>query len=292
MTRMFLAMLAVLAVACDAKAGWRCNRGYGHTLYASSAPWGHACWGCHKKKSESQDWRSAIAAVASRQQDNLSFEASLAQILQVQQTQQPQYAPQGYSQTVQGFYTNSPYGYQGSTQFGASSYVQPAWASTATLYDQNRLLAQQLNQGALAVTQQHGNLVAQEAAIQANATNFQTLAAALTTAAVGPAQQQTLQYQVTTTPQGQPVVQELPPASTIALDSLKPLMQAKCIACHSGEAPAGKLDMTKQLSKVQLGLMNKAVDEGTMPKKPDGSAGEKLPLEERALFSNAWLSAQ
>lgn len=300
MKRFLMALMLVAVTATYAEAGRRCWRSSGHTLY-NSHTWGQNCWSCHpKQKTYSNDWRTALATVANRQQDNLSFEASLAQILNVQQQTQPQQQfgyPQGYSTTYQGMYSSSPYPLSGNTQFGASAYVQPQqpnWANLATMYQTHGKLTEQTLNGGIQLGAQHGSLVAQEAAIQADVRKFEIYAQNLRDVAFGPPQpgkQETLQYEVTTTPQGQPVVHQMAPANVQAMEALKPVVTAKCISCHSGESPSGKLNMAAGVTKDQLKLMNEAVDAGTMPKNPDGSPAEKLSLEERALFSNAWLTA-
>lgn len=289
--RLIIAGLIVLGLVSNADAGRRCYRSY--QTYSSYDGWSHGCsaTGCHQKKA-SQDWRSALATVAGRVQDNQSFEASLAQIMGTVQPQGQQ--AYGANVTYNGLYQSSPYGVAGATGYGAAAYTGNPWADVSTLYRQHYMLAQQQNTGAAQAVDAHGKLVANEAIIQAQATNFNTLAQALTAAMMGPQpvpKLESLQFQVTTDATGKPVLQAAMPQQghgfQDAMSALAPVVQGKCIACHSGETPAGKLDMSGKLSKLQLQAMSDAVDDGTMPKNPDGSVGERLSHEERDLFDNA-----
>lgn len=289
--RLFIAGLIVLGLVSSADAGRRCGRSW--QTYSSYNGWSHGCTatGCHQKK-VSQDWRSALATVAGRVQDNQSFEASLAQIMG---TIQPQgQAAYGANVTYNGLYQSSPYGVAGATGYGAAAYTGNPWADVSTLYRQHYMLAQQQNAGAAQATDAHGKLVANEALIQAQATNFNTLAQALTAAMMGPQpvpKLESLQFQVTTNAQGQPVLQAAMPTQQggfqEAMNALSPILTNKCISCHSGETPAGKIDMSGQLSKLQLQAMADAVDSSKMPINPDGTPGERLSHEERDLFDEA-----
>lgn len=287
--KLVLTGLLVLGLVSTADAGRFCRYRTYQTI-SSNYGWSHSCYSCHKQKQQ-KGWRESLADIAARKADNEAFYQSLSAVLGV-----PEQQAQGYGANVtyNGSYTSSPYPISGASAYGVQGYAGNPWANTQTLYQQAFMLAQQQNAGAAQATDAHGKLVANEALIQAQATNFNTLAQALTAAMMGPQpvpKLESLQFQVTTDATGKPVLQAAMPQQSHnfqdAMSALGPIVQQKCVACHSGETPAGKLDMTGQLTKLQLQTMSDAVDAGTMPRAPDGNPGERLSHEERDLFDNA-----
>lgn len=282
MNKIILSLVFVCSLFSHANAGWRCNRGYGHTLYNSSS-WSSGCWNCHpRQKTYNQDWRSAIAAVANRQQDNIAFESSLSKILGVQQQQYPQYQQNTYSELTQQF--------AGSTAYGVQGYSNSPLVDLNAVIQGQRMLAQQLSAGATQSASDTADITNQAYALEND--RQVKIAQLATIASVGsaPVQQPTstiFRQQTSNFPVQAEITSnvEVPGGMEHGLETA--IKAGNCAACHTGQGSGVvKLDLSK-LDQPALEAMANAVDTGKMPLKPDGSPGEKLPLNIRQLFNSA-----
>lgn len=276
-----IAFFIVFATISQAEAGWRCNRGHGQTLYYNSSPWQHSCYSCHAKKQQAYDWRADMTRIAARKSDNEEFSKNLAVLVGVQY-QPGQYAQQSYSELTQQF--------AGATSYGVQGYSNSPLVDLNAVIQGQRQLAQQLTAGATLSASDTADITNQAYALEND--RQVKIAQLATIASIGsaPVQQptSTIFRQLNSTT---PVQAEVATADEVAGgfdNAFVTAVNANCAACHTGQGSGVvKLDITKQLNQDQLKAMADAVDTGRMPLKPDGSPGEKLPLNIRQLFNSA-----
>lgn len=291
--RLLIAAAVLAGLAGTADAGWRCNRSY--QTITSAYGWNHSCYSCHKRKSQAYDWRQDMTRIAARKSDNEEFGKALA-LLVGAQYQPGQIVTSGYSgaystntyNELQSYYTP-----QGATTYGVQGYSNDPLVDLNAVIQGQRQLAQQLAVGA----QQSASDTADITSTAYQLENDRQIKIAQLAAIAGIGEKQPPQpaqtifrQQVSQNPVAVGAVAEVATQAEMTgglSEEFVKVVNNKCAACHTGQGNGvAKLDLDKELTENQLKAMANAVDEGTMPLKPDGQA-EKLPLELRALFSAA-----
>lgn len=292
-----LALLIVLMTVASADAGRRCRYRTYQTLYSTSG-WNHSCYECHNSKQKQFSWKEAIVKLEATKQDYQAFNEALARVAGTPQTAVlGSYGYAGpYGQQVYSELTQS---YAGSTGYGVQGYASSQLVDLNAVIKGHQLLAQQQASGATAIASDVGDVAngvyALENDRQVKIAQLQAIASVGTQPPAQPTSTVFRQQQIITpgTVTAQAEVSTNAEVAGGYDEALVKVVNANCISCHTGQGSGiAKLDLSKQLTKANWKAMVDAVDSGKMPQRPDGSPGEKLSLEERALFGKAWLEAQ
>lgn len=195
---------------------------------------------------------------------------------------------------------SEPIAAQGSTVYGYSSLAQSynqvdmglLYNQAARLTDQAQQLAGQAATDFSSIVQSEGQNRAEVAKIIAQG---QAAREALT-ATKGDAPQQinrSFAFRVTQDTKGEMKIEKADDFSLMTKGSanISELLTNKCLSCHNANAKGGNLDLSGEISDIQqLAILKRVTTEDLdkrMPRRPDGTAGNKLSSEELGTVLNA-----
>lgn len=272
MTRFIIALAAVALLAAPAEAGRRCRRTY-QTIY-SRAGWTHGggCFSCHASKSQARDPKELLSGLASKLSGDAAwykeFNALTSGYAQRGGYTAAGYAG-GYRTAVAGEISSYPV--QGNTLLGVQGFQ-----ATHPLLELNAAAGtlgaavQQLNTGAIGLTNGYGNFVAGAHALDNQ--RMENIAAyqAILGVRQGPPVQpraDVFKWQSTTEPNGQAQSPTQQPQAANQPAQQHPglvVLQQRCVACHSPQGEFG-VHGTFDLSKLDLAMVQAAADRVSLP---------------------------